>query len=107
MISGLVVNKNQTLTNLNNQFSVSQIAFQRLDRGTYWIFPTDRSGNTRIPVWTIVSLHNQGADEVELLRNFPSLTLFDLAATRAYYATHRAEIDSLVREAPPTADCLP
>jgi tetratricopeptide (TPR) repeat protein len=44
MISGLVVNKNQTLTNLTNQFSVSQIAFQRLDRGTYGIFPTDRIG---------------------------------------------------------------
>ena len=55
-----------------------------------------RIRNTRIPVWTIVSLHNQGADEAELLRNFPSLTLFDLAATRAYYATHRAEIDRLI-----------
>lgn len=53
-----------------------------------------RIRNTRIPVWTIVSLHNQGADEAELLRNFPSLTLFYLAATRAYYATHQAEIDS-------------
>ena len=66
-----------------------------------------RIRNTRIPVWTIVSLLNQGADEAELLRNFPSLTLFDLAATRAYYANHRAEIDSLIREAPPTTDCLP
>lgn len=55
-----------------------------------------RIRNTRIPVWTIVSLHNQGADEAELLRNFPSLTLFDLTATRAYYATHQAEIDRLI-----------
>jgi uncharacterized protein (DUF433 family) len=55
-----------------------------------------RIRNTRIPVWTIVSFQNQGADEAELLRNFPSLTLFDLAATRAYYTTHRAEIDWLI-----------
>lgn len=55
-----------------------------------------RIRNTRIPVWTIVSLHNQGADEAELLRNFPGLTLFDLAATRAYYASHQAEIDRLI-----------
>ena len=55
-----------------------------------------RIRNTRIPVWTLVSLQNQGADDIELLRNFPSLSLFDLAATRAYYADHRGEIDRLI-----------
>jgi uncharacterized protein (DUF433 family) len=55
-----------------------------------------RIRNTRIPVWTIISFHNQGSDESELLRNFPSLTLFDLTATRAYYANHRLEIDRLI-----------
>ncbi|MBD2261193.1 DUF433 domain-containing protein [Pseudanabaena sp. FACHB-2040] len=53
-----------------------------------------RIRNTRIPVWTIVSLQNQGADDAELLRNFPGLTLFDLTAMRTYYAAHTAEIDS-------------
>ena len=29
--------------------------------------------NTRIAVWTLISLMNQGADDQELLRNFPGL----------------------------------
>jgi uncharacterized protein (DUF433 family) len=52
-----------------------------------------RIRNTRIPVWTIISLQHQGADDVELLRNFPSLTHFDLAAIKDYYANHMEEID--------------
>jgi uncharacterized protein (DUF433 family) len=32
-----------------------------------------RIRNTRIPVWTLVSFRQQGADNTELLRNFPSL----------------------------------
>jgi uncharacterized protein (DUF433 family) len=55
-----------------------------------------RIRNTRIPVWTIVSLQQQGADDVELLRNFPSLTNFDLAATRDYYTSHKEEIDRTI-----------
>jgi uncharacterized protein (DUF433 family) len=55
-----------------------------------------RIRNTRIPVWTIISLQHQGADDVELLRNFPSLTNFDLAATRDYYASHKEEIDRTI-----------
>ncbi len=52
--------------------------------------------NTRIPVWTIVSLQQQGADDIELLDNYPSLTDFDLVAVRNYYSQHRQEIDSLL-----------
>lgn len=55
-----------------------------------------RIRNTRIAVWTIVSLLNQGSSDVELLENFPSLTQFDLIATRIYYQAHRAEIDDLI-----------
>jgi uncharacterized protein (DUF433 family) len=55
-----------------------------------------RIRNTRIPVWTIISLQHQGADDTEILRNFPSLTLFDLAATKAYYASHTEEIDQTI-----------
>jgi uncharacterized protein (DUF433 family) len=49
--------------------------------------------NTRITVWTIVSLMDQGADDQELLRNFPGLNSFDLAAVRSYYKTSKEEID--------------
>jgi uncharacterized protein (DUF433 family) len=52
-----------------------------------------RIRNTRIPVWTIISLQQQGADTPELLRNFPSLTTDDLSNVRFYYITHQEEID--------------
>ncbi|WP_008317731.1 DUF433 domain-containing protein [Leptolyngbya sp. PCC 6406] len=52
-----------------------------------------RIRNTRIPVWTLISLQNQGADDAELLHNFPGLTPFDLTMARAYYARHGDEIN--------------
>ncbi len=55
-----------------------------------------RIRNTRIPVWTIVSLQQQGANDIELLENYPSLTAFDLVAVRHYYSQHRQEIDNLL-----------
>ena len=50
--------------------------------------------NTRIAVWILISLMNQGENDAELLRNYPGLTRFDLLATRAYYQTNQAEIDA-------------
>jgi len=50
--------------------------------------------NTRIAVWTLISLMKQGADDQELLRNFPGLNLFDLVAVRSYYASLKEEIDA-------------
>ncbi|HIK30686.1 MAG TPA: DUF433 domain-containing protein [Oscillatoriales cyanobacterium M59_W2019_021] len=55
-----------------------------------------RIRNTRIPVWTLVSLHQQGADEVELLQNYPGLSPFDLENAWRYYARHRQEIDRII-----------
>jgi len=55
-----------------------------------------RIRNTRIPVWTIISLQQQGADTPELLRNFPSLTTDDLRNTQFYYTTHQEEIDRAI-----------
>jgi len=55
-----------------------------------------RVRNTRIPVWTIVSFQQQGADTPELLRNFPSLTPDDLSNVQAYYSSHREEIDRAI-----------
>ncbi len=52
-----------------------------------------RIRNTRIPIWTLISLQHQGADTPELLRNFPSLTADDLSNARFYYTTHQEEID--------------
>ncbi|MEM9009038.1 MAG: DUF433 domain-containing protein [Cyanobacteria bacterium P01_F01_bin.86] len=55
-----------------------------------------RIRNTRIPVWTLVSFRQQGADEAELLRNYPSLTSEDLGAAWAYYKHHRETIDRAI-----------
>lgn len=54
--------------------------------------------NTRIPVWTLVSLRQQGATEQELLNNYPALTLEDLTAVWGYYYNHRSEIDLIIVE---------
>jgi len=56
-------------------------------------FGKPRIRNTRIPVWLLVSFHNQGASNQELLRNYPSLTLNDLQAAWDYYSNHKNEID--------------
>ncbi|MBJ7899438.1 MAG: DUF433 domain-containing protein [Cyanobacteria bacterium RI_101] len=55
-----------------------------------------RIRNTRIPVWTIISLQKQGADDQELLHNFPVLTAFDLVTVRNYYQEHSSEIDNII-----------
>ncbi|MEG3909318.1 DUF433 domain-containing protein [Microcoleus sp. w2-18bC1] len=55
-----------------------------------------RIRNTRIPVWTLVSLHQQGADEAELLRNYPVLDDRDLENAWRYYDRHREEIDRII-----------
>ncbi len=52
-----------------------------------------RIRNTRIPVWTLVSFRQQGANDTELLQNYPSLTHEDLITVWDYYEQHRSEID--------------
>jgi len=55
-----------------------------------------RMRNTRIAVWTIISLQQQGADILEITRNFPALTTDDLRNIQTYYAEHRVEIDQAI-----------
>ncbi len=55
-----------------------------------------RVRNTRIAVWTLVSLESQGMGEEELVQEFPGLTYYDLLAVRLYYRAHRTEIDELI-----------
>jgi uncharacterized protein (DUF433 family) len=52
--------------------------------------------NTRIAVWTLISLSQQGMGERELLNNFPGLTPFDLLAAQVYYQAHQNEINILI-----------
>ncbi|MBS0016858.1 MAG: DUF433 domain-containing protein [Arthrospira sp. SH-MAG29] len=55
-----------------------------------------RIRNTRIAVWTLISLTQQRMDEDTLLHNFPGLTPFDLLAARTYYKANTPEIDALI-----------
>ena len=52
--------------------------------------------DTRIAVWTIISLTNQGANEEELLTDFQGLTLSDLLIAKKYYQMNQEEIDTLI-----------
>jgi uncharacterized protein (DUF433 family) len=55
-----------------------------------------RLRGTRIPIWTLVSLRQQGASDDELLRNYPTLTSEKLHIAWDYYDRHRAEVDQII-----------
>ncbi len=52
--------------------------------------------NTRIPVWLLVSLHRAGADEAELLENYPALSPPDLEAAWIYQRDNLEEIEQAI-----------
>ena len=52
--------------------------------------------DTRIPVWTLVSLRSQGATDPELLKDYPSLTPMDLETAWDYYQHHKNEINQAI-----------
>jgi len=52
--------------------------------------------DTRIALWTIISLKQQGANEDELSLDFPELTHFDFMAAQTYYQTYREEINKII-----------
>ena len=53
---------------------------------------------SRIPVWVLVQASKLGMDETDLLRAYPTLKSKDLANARAYYQSHRAEIEQQIAE---------
>lgn len=55
-----------------------------------------RIRNTRIPIWTLVSFHQLGAPDLELLESYPSLTQDDLDLAWLYYADNQEEIDRAI-----------
>lgn len=52
---------------------------------------------TRIPVWLLVSLRQQGASETYLLEDYPTLTAADLVNAWTYADAHPEEIESAIR----------
>ncbi|WP_342054664.1 DUF433 domain-containing protein [Crocosphaera sp. Alani8] len=57
-----------------------------------------RIRNTRIPVWSLVSFHQQGAPDEYLLINYPGLNQEDLEAAWSYYKEHPEEIDQIIAD---------
>jgi uncharacterized protein (DUF433 family) len=53
---------------------------------------------TRIPVWTLVQLRQQGASEADILRSYPTLRAEDLANAWAYARLHQDEIERDIHE---------
>ncbi|MCW1924384.1 DUF433 domain-containing protein [Luteolibacter arcticus] len=57
-----------------------------------------RVAGTRIPVWSLESWRRLGADDAEILRNFPTLQASDLLNAWHYVDRHPQEIDREIRE---------
>jgi len=53
---------------------------------------------TRVPVWALEQSRRLGMSEDELLRSYPSLRAEDLVNAWAYVRSHRAEIETDIRE---------
>ncbi|NJL90346.1 MAG: DUF433 domain-containing protein [Coleofasciculaceae cyanobacterium SM2_1_6] len=51
---------------------------------------------TRIPVWLLVSLRQQGASEAYILEDYPTLSAADLVNTWIYAETHPEEIEAAI-----------
>lgn len=51
---------------------------------------------TRIPVWLLEQARQQGASEIDLLRNYPQLTAQDLANAWDYVNSHKTEIEEAI-----------
>lgn len=55
-------------------------------------------GNTRIPVWSLVSYRRLGANDATILEAFPHLSAADLVNAWAYFDAYPAEIEQSIRE---------
>lgn len=53
---------------------------------------------TRIPVWALVSLREQGASDADILAAYPALRAEDVANAWAYDRVHHEEILGQIRE---------
>jgi uncharacterized protein (DUF433 family) len=53
-------------------------------------------GNSRIMVWLLVALKNDGVPDAELLKNYPTLGPSDLSGAWEYYRQHPEEIEQSI-----------
>ena len=52
---------------------------------------------TRVPVWALVSLREQGASDADILAAYPTLRAEDLANAWAYDRVHHPDICAQIR----------
>lgn len=62
-------------------------------------------GNTRIPVWLILSLRRQGAKDVEILQLYPQLSAADLVNSWIYGEAYSEEIETALKEQNEAMEC--
>lgn len=53
---------------------------------------------TRIPVWILVVMRQQGASDADILQSYPGLRAEDLANAWAYARIHHKEIEQAIQE---------
>jgi uncharacterized protein (DUF433 family) len=54
-------------------------------------------GLTRIPVWIVIAMVNEGKSVQKILSAYPSLSVADIASAQYYYHFNQAEIDEEIR----------
>ncbi len=54
-------------------------------------------GMTRIAVWMLEDARRTGVGDLDLLKDYPGLSVFDLEAAWQYVETHREEIEQAIR----------
>lgn len=54
-------------------------------------------GMTRIAVWMLEEARRADVGDLDILKDYPSLSVFDLEAAWQYVETHREEIEQAIR----------
>ncbi len=54
-------------------------------------------GMSRVAVWMLEEARQAGVGDLELLKDYPGLSVFDLEAAWEYVGTHREEIEKAIR----------
>ena len=54
-------------------------------------------GMTRVAVWMLEEARRAGVGDLELLKDYPGISVFDLEAAWQYVDTHREEIEQAIR----------
>lgn len=54
-------------------------------------------GMTRVAVWILEEARRAGVGDLELLKDYPGIGVFDLEAAWQYVETHREEIEQAIR----------